>query len=404
MTNHRMPNVFARRALSMVALAAAASTTGMFALAGTAQAAPAAPAMGVVRGAGETGAIKDHYIVVLKDGATADEATLTGKVGGSVDNRYTAAVKGFSATVSETGARTLAADPSVDYVEQDRTVTMSATQVNPASWGLDRLDQPSLPLDHSYTAGSAASVHAYIIDTGIRMTQSQYAGRVTSGHDFVDNDNNASDCAGHGTHVAGTVGGKTYGVAKDVQLVSVRVLDCKGDGSYSTIIAGVDWVTAHAIKPAVANMSLGGTAGVTLDNAVRKSIDSGVTYAVAGGNDSADACIKSPARLSAAITVGATDATDRQASFSNYGHCLDLYAPGVNILSSSNASDTATERMSGTSMATPLVAGAAALYLQKHPTASPQQVRDALVAAATTGKVTGAPKSSPNKLLNVSSL
>ena len=390
-----MTNLIARRALTAAALTAAASTAGLFALAGTSSAAPAA-AQGVVREAGVAGAIKDHFVVVLR--TESDDDALVRTVGGTVDRRYTSAVKGFSATMSPAGARRLAADPAVAYVEQDRTVHVTST---PASWGLDRVDQPDLPLDGAYTAGSAAGVHAYIIDTGVRMTHTQYAGRVSSGWDFVDNDADASDCQGHGTHVAGTVGGASYGVAKDVQLVAVRVLDCTGSGSYSQIIAGVDWVTAHAVKPAVANMSLGGSVGSTLDDAVQKSIDSGVTYTVAAGNDAADACNQSPARLSAAITVGATDATDAAASFSNYGTCLDLYAPGVDILSAGNSSDTGTETMSGTSMASPHVAGAAALYLQGHPTATPQQVRDALVDAAVSGKVTGAPAGSPDKLLQI---
>ena len=390
-----MTNLIARRVLTAAALTAAASTAGLFALAGTSFAAPTAP-QGVVQGTNATGAIKDHYVVVLNN--DSDDAALVRKVGGTVDERYSSAVKGFSATLTSTAAKRLAADPAVAYVEQDHTVQIAST---PASWGLDRIDQPNLPLDHSYTAGSAASVHAYIIDTGIRMTHSQYAGRVTSGYDFVDHDTDATDCQGHGTHVAGTVGGKTYGVAKDVQLVAVRVLDCSGNGSYSQIIAGVDWVTAHAVKPAVANMSLGGAAGSTLDDAVQKSIDSGVTYTVAAGNDSADACNQSPARLSAAITVGATDSNDNAASFSNFGTCLDLYAPGVDILSAGNSSDNGTETMSGTSMASPHVAGAAALYLETHPTATAQQVRDALVDAAASGKVTGAPAGSPNKLLQI---
>jgi subtilisin family serine protease len=392
----------ARRALATVALSAAAScTAGLFALTGTAHAASAA--QGSVREANAAGAITDHYIIVTKNGADPD--TLAGAVGGHVNTRYTTAVNGFAATMSETAAKRLAANPDVSYVEQDRTVTIeSTTQTNPPNWGLDRIDQPTLPLDHTYTTGSAASVHAYIIDTGVRMTQTQYAGRVTSGYDFVDHDSDASDCQGHGTHVAGTVGGSTYGVAKDIHLVAVRVLNCQGAGTYSQIIAGVDWVTKNAVKPAVANMSLGGAAGTTLDNAVQKSIDSGVTYVVAGGNDSRDACTKSPARLTAAITVGATDSSDRQASFSNYGKCLDLYAPGVNILSSSNNSDTATMRMSGTSQATPHVTGAAALYLNNHPTATPQQVRDAIINTATTGAVKNAPTTSPNKLLNITTL
>jgi subtilisin family serine protease len=382
-----------RRAISGLALAAAATTAGLFALAGTAT---AAPAEGVVRGADAPGAIKDTYIVVFKDGK--DATTAANQLASKIRNRFATALHGVTAEMSATAAKRLAADPSVAYVEQDRKVSIAETQTA-ATWGLDRIDQRDLPLSTTYTYGPASNVTAYIIDTGVRLTHGEFAGRVTSGYDFIDNDADATDCQGHGTHVAGTVGGTTYGVAKNVKLVAVRVLDCNGSGSYSQIIAGVDWVTKNAVKPAVANMSLGGSAGTSLDDAVKRSIAAGITYAVAGGNDSADACTKSPARLAEAITVGATDASDNQASFSNFGTCLDLYAPGVNILSSANSGNTGTTKMSGTSMATPHVAGAAALYLAANPTATPQQVRDALVNNATIGKVKAASTGSPNKLL-----
>ncbi|WP_432830301.1 S8 family serine peptidase [Dactylosporangium sp. CA-092794] len=397
-----MTKNIARRAITGIVLGTAATAATAFTFAA---AAAAAPAEGTVQGAGVAGALTDQYIVVMKDGSTTTSDALAGKVGGKVEDRFDSAVRGFSGRMSASAARRLAADPAVQYVEQDRTVSIEATQTQTgATWGLDRIDQQALPLNGSYTYGPASNVTAYIIDTGVRLTHSEFAGRARSGYDFVDNDADASDCQGHGTHVAGTVGGKTYGVAKDVKIVAVRVLDCSGNGSYSQIIAGVDWVTKNAVKPAVANMSLGGAAGTTLDTAVKKSIASGVTYAVAGGNDSANACSKSPARLPEAITVGATDTADTRASFSNFGNCLDIFAPGVNITSSSNASNTATQKMSGTSMATPHVAGAAALYLAAHPAATPQQVRDALVNGAINGAVKSGGSGSPNKLLYTTNL
>jgi subtilisin family serine protease len=255
-------------------------------------------------------------------------------------------------------------------------------------------------LSTTYTSTSAAAVTVYVLDTGLRTTHAEFAGRARDGWDFIDDDAVANDCHGHGTHVAGSVGGTRYGVAKDVKLVGVRVLDCNGSGPYSAIIGGIDWITAHAAKPAVANMSLGGSADRGLDDAVKRSIAAGVTYALAAGNSNVAACGQSPARTATAITVGATDAYDARASFSNYGSCLDIFAPGVRITSAGYSSDTASAVMSGTSMASPHVAGAAALVLGAYPGHTPAQVRDALVGNAVTAKVTSPGTGSPNVLLH----
>jgi subtilisin family serine protease len=385
-----------RFAAQLAVIGGAAAITALFLGAGSAS---AAPAEGTIANANAAGAIKDAYIVTLNDGATGGRA-LAARFGGTVD---TDLAGGFTVRLSEKAARRLAADPAVAGVEQDREVALSAaaTQTG-AEWGLDRIDQTALPLNKTYTApNTAANVTAYILDTGVTLNHTEYAGRATSGYDFVDRDTNASDCQGHGTHVAGTVAGTTYGVAKAAKIVSVRVLGCTGAGSYSGIIAGVDWVTKNAVKPAVVNMSLGGTSSAALDAAVKRSIASGVTYAVAAGNENKDACTVSPARAADAITVGATDSNDRRASFSNYGACVDLFAPGVGIMSSTKNSTTSTGKMSGTSMATPHVAGAIAIYLSTNPTATPAQVREALISKAAAGKVTDL-KGSPNVLLNIS--
>ncbi|GGP58209.1 S8 family peptidase [Saccharothrix coeruleofusca] len=360
-------------------------------------------AEGEIRGLGTEKAVKDSYIVVLKDVSTASASSLSAKYQATVKHTYTRALHGFSATMSEAQARKLAADPAVAYVQQDAEVSISATQAPTPSWGLDRIDQAALPLDNSYTyPNEGEGVTAYIIDTGIRFSHSDFAGRASSGRDTVDNDDDSTDCNGHGTHVAGTVGGSTYGVAKKVKLVGVRVLNCSGSGTYAGVIAGIDWVTANAVKPAVANMSLGGGADATVDQAVRNSIASGVTYGLAGGNSSgADACGFSPARTPEAITVGSTTNTDARSSFSNIGTCLDIFAPGSNITSAWHTGDTATNTISGTSMATPHVVGAAALFLAANPTATPQQVRDGLVDGATSDVVTSPGNGSPNKLLRV---
>ena len=393
------------RRSTYVGLLAVAGTVLALATAGTAAAAPD----GQILNAASPTAVKDSYIVVLADtpnlrerGVPAIARQLAARNAGTIKYVYQSALKGFAVTMTDSHARRLAADPAVDYVEQDQTVSIAATQTNPPSWGLDRIDQRNLPLDASYSYPTTASnVHAYIVDTGIRFSHSDFGGRATSGRDTVDNDNDATDCNGHGTHVSGTVGGSSYGVAKGVQLVGVRVLNCSGSGTNSGVIAGVDWVTANAIKPAVANMSLGGGTDTSLDSAVRNSIASGIPYAIAAGNSNANACNSSPARVAEAITVGATTRTDARASFSNYGTCLDVFAPGENITSAWYTSDTATNTISGTSMASPHVAGAAALYLSANPAASAQQVRDALVNASTPNKVTNPGSGSPNRLLYV---
>jgi subtilisin family serine protease len=369
--------------------------------------ASAFPAEGVILGADTPTAIDGSYIVTLNNSAAVKQKgvatsaqTLVGEHDGTLGRVFQRALRGFTTTMSEQQARRLAADPDVASVEQNQVMRVLDTQTNPPSWGLDRIDQKNLPLSKSYTYGTTASnVTAYIIDTGILTTHAEFGGRARSGTDIIDGDTNATDCHGHGTHVAGTVGGSTYGVAKGVKLVAVRVLDCTGAGSTAGVIAGVDWVTANAVKPAVANMSVGGGASAALDSAIAKSVGSGVTYAVAAGNNNADACGFSPSREPTAITVGATTETDARASFSDFGTCVDIFAPGTDITSSWFSSTTATNTISGTSMATPHVTGAAALYLAGNPAATPAQVTSALTGAATTGVVTGAGTGSPNRLL-----
>lgn len=395
-----------RRRIAALGLATAAITVAA-SLAGAP--AFAAPSEGEILNAGGATAISDSYIVVFRDTAVArakvgDSARgLASKHGGSVARTYGTALRGFEANLSAKAAARIAADPAVAYVEQNHTVTIQGTQTNPPSWGLDRIDQRNLPRDQSYTYPSTATnVHAYIIDTGIRLTHNDFGGRATSGYDAIDG-GSADDCNGHGTHVAGTVGGSSYGVAKGVALVAVRVLDCDGYGTNAGVIAGVDWVTANAIKPAVANMSLGGGAYSALDTAVRNSISSGVVYAVAAGNESTNASGSSPARVTEAITVGATTSSDTFASYSNYGSVVDILAPGSSITSAWYTSNTATNTISGTSMATPHVAGAAALVLATNPAWTPQQVRDQLATNATSGVISGVPSGTPNLLLYVGS-
>jgi subtilisin family serine protease len=296
-------------------------------------------------------------------------------------------------------------DPAVAYVQRNVAHHLTDTQAAPPSWGLDRVDQRALPLDTSYTYPSdAAAVHAYVIDTGVRTTHADFGGRAGSGYDAIDG-GPADDCHGHGTHVAGTIAGTAHGVAKAARIVAVRVLDCAGSGTTETVLAGVDWVTANARKPAVANMSLGGGPDPALDDGVRRAIASGVTFALSAGNGSGGeprpACNQSPARIGEAITVSATDREDTRAHWANTGGCVDLFAPGVSIVSAWGAADDATRSLSGTSMAAPHVTGAAALYLAEHPEAIPPQVAAAVVAAGTPGAVRDALEGTPNLLLYI---
>jgi subtilisin family serine protease len=389
---------------------AAMTSVATAALLGTVTALPAqaAPAEGRVLAADSPTAVKGSYIVTLKEGAGFKAASAKGKglvneYGGTVKKTFGAALNGYTANLSATEAKRLAADPAVATVEQNQTVRLTDTTQSNAPWGLDRVDQTALPLSGTYTYPDSAGsgVTAYVIDTGVRITHAQISGRATNGYDAVDNDNVAQDGNGHGTHVATTIAGSTYGIAKQAKIVGVRVLNNAGSGTIAGVIAGIDWVTANHSGPSVANMSLGGGASTTLDNAVSRSIASGVTYAIAAGNSNANASSYSPARVAAAITVGATTNTDARAGYSNYGSVLDIFAPGSSITAGWHTSDTATNTISGTSMATPHVAGAAAVYLAGHTSATPAQVATALVNGATTGTVTSPGTGSPNRLLKI---
>ncbi|QER85306.1 S8 family peptidase [Streptomyces tendae] len=395
-----------RRRLATLGAAASVALVAGLVSALPAGAAAAAPE-GRIQYAGAANAVADSYIVTLK----ADEArstttkgrALAEKYGADIERTYSKALNGYEIEASEAEAKRLAADPAVASVVQNRTFTITATQSNPPSWGLDRIDQRNRPVNRAYTYPDSAGqgVTAYIIDTGVRISHSDFGGRASNGYDAVDRDNVAQDGNGHGTHVAGTVAGTSYGVAKKANIVGVRVLNNSGSGTTAQVVAGIDWVARNAVKPAVANMSLGGGADSTLDAAVRNAVSAGVTFVVAAGNESTNASTKSPARVTEAITVGATTSTDARASYSNYGSVVDLFAPGSSITSAWRTSDSATNTISGTSMASPHVAGAAALYLAGNPSAGPAQVSSALTSAATTGVVGSPGSGSPNRLLYV---
>ncbi|PVC98499.1 S8 family peptidase [Streptomyces sp. CS014] len=396
----------ARRRLAAATVIATAAAVALATAALPATAAERAPE-GVILNADAPGTISDSYIVTLKDSAAKSDSAkgkaLAKKYGASIERTYRSALNGYAVEATAAEAKKFAADPAVASVSQNRTFTVSATQTNPPSWGLDRIDQRSLPLDQRYTYPDKAGegVTAYVIDTGVRISHNDFGGRAFNGYDAIDNDNVAQDGHGHGTHVAGTVAGTAHGVAKKAKIVGVRVLNNQGSGTTAQVVAGIDWVTANAVKPAVANMSLGGGADAVLDAAVQRSIDSGITYAVAAGNESTNANTKSPARVADAITVGSTTNTDARSSFSNYGAVVDIFAPGSSITSTWSTSDTATNTISGTSMASPHVAGAAAIYLADNPGSTPAQVSAGLVEAATTGVVGNPGSGSPNRLLHV---
>ena len=385
--------------LAMLGLFMPVATTGASAEEGKGR------AVAPLHRAGEAPVIPGRYIVVMERRSTpkdrADAQRQAVGHGGRVSAEYKAALTGFAAALPERAVDALRRNPHVTYVEADAAVQGQGTQSG-APWALDRIDQRSRPLNSSYRYDqTGAGVTAYILDSGIRRHHTQFGGRVAAGFTAIRDGRGTRDCNGHGTHVAGTVGAKRYGVAKGVTLRPVRVLNCRGSGSLSGILAGIDWVTSHHTpsRPAVANMSLGGQPSSTLDRAVNNSIRDGVTYVLAAGNDNRDACDYSPGRVSAAVTVGATTKSDARSAFSNKGSCVDLFAPGSAVTSTWSSGNRATKTLSGTSMAAPHVAGAAALMLQQDPSATPAVVKQALLESTTTGVVTNRGIGSPNRLL-----
>ncbi|MFL4394475.1 S8 family serine peptidase [Acinetobacter pittii] len=352
------------------------------------------------------GIIKNQYIIILnKDVGSSNEFAqgIAKQHGGKVLQTYDAVLKGFAIYLPDVAGtafvEAMKKNPKVVSVENDTIMKVDATTQSNPDWGLDRIDQKNLPLDSAYSyLQTGSGTTAYIVDTGILSTHQQFSGRVLSGYTAISDGNGTNDCHGHGTHVAGTVGGSTYGVAKNVSLVPIRILGCDGSGASSNVIAGLDWILKNGKKPAVVNMSLGGEANASLDSAVENLFNNGYVMVVAAGNSNIDACSSSPARVSKAITVAATDSTDTRASYSNYGSCVDIFAPGSQINSSWIGSNTATKVLNGTSMATPHVVGVVAEMLQSTPTATPQTISNNLLNQASNNVVKN-PSGSPNRLL-----
>ncbi|MDV3221822.1 S8 family peptidase [Intrasporangium sp.] len=405
--------VAASIALAFHALPATGVSSGLSSgvVSGVSTGAAATASADPIVGANSPDAIEGEYVVVFKNqgqsiAANNRSATaMAAKHGGRVKHTYGAVIDGYAATMTEAQALAVAADPAVERVEQAYRVEIADEQVNPGSWGLDRVDQQDLPLNQRYrypsTAGSG--VHVYVMDTGVNLNHTEFTGRTGGGIDYVDDDSNPSDCNGHGTHVAGTAAGTNYGLAKRATVHAVRVLSCSGSGSNTDIIAGINWIKSNAIKPAVVNYSIGCSSrcsDTTMDNAVKSLVASGVMWVQAGGNGNDDTCYYSPQRVPEALTVGNSTSSDAKASSSAWGSCQDLFAPGTSITSAWYDSNTATRTISGTSMASPHVAGAVALYLGANPGASSAQVHSAIVGNSVSNTLTGVPSGTPNRLLN----